>query len=149
MPAQSTVRELIEHNAALRPQAIYALTTEGSRQLSYAQLLSTCRNVVGLLDSFEVRPGDTISLVMPNGLQTVTLLLGAMYGGRCVNPVNLLSQPEQMRYVLSHSDCKLVLVAPDWEARVRQLVAGLERSIERERRAQIRIHRSPPNRWDC
>ena len=129
MPAQSTVRELIEHNAALRPQAIYALTTEGSRQLSYAQLLSTCRNVVGLLDSFEVRPGDTISLVMPNGLQTVTLLLGAMYGGRCVNPVNLLSQPEQMRYVLSHSDCKLVLVAPDWEARVRQLVAGLERSI--------------------
>lgn len=126
---QCTVRDLIDRNAALRPQAIYAVATEGSQQLSYAQLLSSCQNVVGLLNTLGVRPGDTISLVMPNGLQTVALLLGAMYGGRCVNPVNLLSQHEQMRYVLSHSDCKLVFVAPEWEAKVRELVAGLDRSV--------------------
>jgi long-chain acyl-CoA synthetase len=52
--------------------------------------------------------------VMPNGLQTIRLLLGAMHAGVCVNPVNLLSQPGQMRYVLEHSDCKLVFVAPAW-----------------------------------
>ena len=46
---------------------------------------------------------------MPNGLQTLRVLLGAMYGGLCVNPVNLLSQPEQMRYVLAHSDCRVVV----------------------------------------
>ena len=60
--------------------------------------------------------------MLPNGLGTVRLLLGAMYGGQCVNPVNLLSQPEQMAYVLDHSDCKLVFAAPDWEARVRELL---------------------------
>ena len=126
---QDTVRDLIEHNAAQRPQAIYALATEGSAHLSYGQLLSRCQDVASLLDACQVRSGDTISLVMPNGMQTVVILLGAMYGGRCVNPVNLLSQPEQMRYVLSHSDCKLVFVAPDWETRVRALLAGIERSI--------------------
>ena len=52
-----------------------------------------------------------------------------MYGGRCVNPVNLLAQPEQMRYVLAHSDCKLVVVSPDWEARVRELLAGVDRPV--------------------
>jgi hypothetical protein len=61
-----------------------------------------------------VPAGDTVSLVMPNGLMTLRLLLGAMHGGCCVNPVNLLSQPEQMRYVLEHSDCKLVFAAPEW-----------------------------------
>ncbi len=130
--AQTTVRELIEHNAALRPDAPYALAVEGPsppKQLGYAQLLANCRRVVELLDSLDVRAGDTVSLVMPNGLQTVTLLLGAMYGGRCVSPVNLLSQPEQMRYVLAHSDCKLVFAAPEWEARVRELIAGIERPI--------------------
>ena len=60
------------------------------------------------------RPGDTVSLVMPNGLGTLQLLLGAMHGGCCVNPVNLLSQPEQMRYVLEHSDCTLVLASAEW-----------------------------------
>jgi long-chain acyl-CoA synthetase len=46
-----------------------------------------------------------------------------------VNPVNLLSQPAQMRYVLEHSDCKLVFAAPDWEERVRGIVAGLGREV--------------------
>ena len=46
-------------------------------------------------------PGDTVSLVMPNGLGTLQLLLGAMHGGFVVNPVNLLSQAEQMRSCLA------------------------------------------------
>ena len=56
---------------------------------------------------------------MPNGLQTLRLLLGCMHAGYCVNPVNLLAQPEQMRYVLEHSDCRLVLASPEWAERVR------------------------------
>jgi acyl-CoA synthetase (AMP-forming)/AMP-acid ligase II len=34
-----------------------------------------------------------------------------------------------MRYVLGHSDCSLVCVAPEWEARVRALLAGLGRPV--------------------
>ena len=34
-----------------------------------------------------------------------------------------------MRYVLAHSDCKLVFVAPDWEARVRELLATIDRPV--------------------
>ena len=72
-------------------------------------------------------PGDTVSLVMPNGLQTLRLLLGAMHAGCCVNPVNLLSQAEQMRYVLDHSDCRLVVTTPEW-ARARARRAGVRSS---------------------
>ncbi|HZV92360.1 MAG TPA: AMP-binding protein, partial [Caldimonas sp.] len=73
--------------------------------------------------------GETVSFVMPNGLQTLRLLLGALHAGRCVNPVNLLAQPEQMRYVLDHSDCRLVVVAPEWVERVRAALAGIDRDI--------------------
>jgi long-chain acyl-CoA synthetase len=34
-----------------------------------------------------------------------------------------------MRYVLGHSDCKLVFVAPDWEAAVRAHLASLDRPV--------------------
>jgi len=67
--------------------------------------------------------------VMPNGLATLRILLGAMAGGYCVNPVNLLSQPEQMRYVLDHSDCALVFASPEWAEKVRDLVRDLPRPI--------------------
>ena len=70
-----------------------------------------------------LQPGDHVSLVLGNGIQTVRLLLGAMYGGYCVHPVNLLSQPEQMRYVIEHADARVVFAAPDWVERVRNLTA--------------------------
>jgi len=125
----TTIRALIERQAAARPDAVYALATDSAERLTFGALAAHCRQVAGLLEAHAVRPGDTVSLVMPNGLQTICLLLGAMHAGCCVNPVNLLSQPEQMRYVLGHSDCRLVFVAPDWEGRVRGLIAGIGRDV--------------------
>lgn len=118
------VRQLIARQASLRPDALYAMDHEGRQQLSFGELAGRSRQVAALLLAQGSVPGDTVSLVMPNGLATLQWLLGAMQGGWCVNPVNLLSQPEQMRYVLEHSDCKLVIVSPDWEERVRALLKG-------------------------
>ncbi len=123
-----TVRELIDRQLAARPDAIYAIGTGGG-MLSYRQLGRCCEAVAARLASWGVAPGATVSLVMPNGLGTLGLLLGALYGGRCVNPINLLSQPEQMRYVLEHADADVVLVCAEWEERVRAMVASLARPM--------------------
>ncbi len=125
-----TIRELIAQQAAARPDAVYALSTETAACITFAELEAGCRRLGALLRRHGLGPGDTVSLVMPNGLQTLRILLGAMAQGLIVNPVNLLSQAEQMRYVLGHSDCKLVFVSPDWEAPVRALLAGLDRQID-------------------
>jgi acyl-CoA synthetase (AMP-forming)/AMP-acid ligase II len=124
-----TLRELIAQQAAVRPDAVYALSTEGGPSLSFAELDAGSRRIGALLHRHGLGPGDTVSLVMPNGLQTLRILLGAMSQGLIVNPVNLLSQAEQMRYVLGHSDCRLVFAAPEWEAPVRALLAGLDREV--------------------
>jgi long-chain acyl-CoA synthetase len=119
------VLELIQRQAALQPQAVYALSTESGVQLLYGELEAGCARTGAWLARHGVAAGETVSLVMPNGLMTLRLLLGAMASGRCVNPVNLLSQPEVMRYVFEHSDCKLIVAAPEWAERVRALAAGL------------------------
>ena len=116
-----TVRELIECQAAARPDAVYALATESAQQIRFAALQAGCARVAALLRAQGCAPGDTVSFVMPNGLGTLQLLLGALHGGWCVNPVNLLSQAEQMRYVLEHSDCKLILASGEWVGKVQAL----------------------------
>jgi long-chain acyl-CoA synthetase len=126
---RSTVRALIEQQASLRPEATYAVDCDGGQSLSYDTLAQRCRQVATLLLAQGSVPGETVSLVMPNGLATLQWLLGAMQGGWCVNPVNLLSQPDQMRYVLAHSDCRLVIVSPEWEAPVRALLRDIPRDI--------------------
>jgi long-chain acyl-CoA synthetase len=127
--AAATVFELIERGAAARPEAVYAVAVDESQAMTYGALRDACAELGDSLAETGLVPGATISLVMPNGLQTLRLLLGFMHAGFCVNPVNLLSQPEQMRYVLEHSDCRLVVVAPEWAERVRVALAGLGRDV--------------------
>ena len=121
----NTVRALVDAQADARPDATYFIATETGRTLTYVELRESCRRVAAYLARHGLQPGTHVSLVMPNGLATLRILLGAMYGGYCVNPVNLLSGPEPMRYVLEHSDCALVFTAPEWTAKVRELVAAI------------------------
>ncbi len=133
--APCTVRAMLDAQAALRPRAVYALAVpsdaaEGAHaQLSFGDLARSCHQVAAFLFGQGLQLGDTVSLVMPNGLNTLRLLLGALHGGWCVNPVNLLSSATQMAYVLEHSDCKLVIASPDWAERVRAVLATLQRPI--------------------
>jgi acyl-CoA synthetase (AMP-forming)/AMP-acid ligase II len=129
MAAQS-VRALIEAQATARPAATYLIATETGRTLTFAQVHASCARVGAWLAAHGVAPGAHVSLVMPNGLATIRILLGAMASGYCVNPVNLLSQPEQMRYVLDHSDCALVFASPDWAPKVRELVRDFARAVK-------------------
>ena len=118
---RDSVHELIEAAARQWPDAVYAVATEHASQLTFSQLQQHCRRVAALLAAQGLAPGSTVALVMPNGLGTLQLLLGAMHAGYAVNPVNLLSQPAQMRYVLAHCDASLVLAATDWADKVRAL----------------------------
>ena len=124
-----TIAALVEAQSHARPGAPYFVGADSGRTLSFGELDASCRRVAALIER-AAGPRAHVSLVMPNGVATVRLLLGAMAGGHCVNPVNLLSQPEQMRYVIEHSDATLVFAAPDWADRVRKLLAGMERPVQ-------------------
>jgi long-chain acyl-CoA synthetase len=121
---------LINQQAALRPQAVYALNADGGPGLDYASLQSGCAGIAQVFAGLGLSPGDTVSVIMPNGLNTLRILLGGMWSGHRVNPVNLLAQPEQMRYVLEHSDCKLVIASPEWADKVQAMLETIERPIQ-------------------
>ena len=128
-PPPATVTALVDAQAAQRPEATYFIATETGRSLTFGALHASCRRIAAYLERQGLDPGAHVSLVMPNGLATLRILLGAMYGGYCVNPVNLLSSPEQMRYVLEHSDCALVFASPDWSEKVRGMAAAIDRPV--------------------
>ncbi|MCD6734431.1 MAG: AMP-binding protein [Burkholderiaceae bacterium] len=119
-----TVTALVDARAADRGDATYLVATETGRTLGFAELQASCRRIGTLLGRHGVDTGANVAVVMPNGIATVRLLLGAMYCGRAVVPVNLLSQAEQMRYVIGHAGCRLVFASPEWATRLREILAG-------------------------
>jgi len=125
-----TVRQLIDARAINDPDAAYFIAPHTGQSLTFEQLRESCVAMSMMLAARGAQPGDHVSFVLGNGMQTVRMLLGAMYGGYCVHPVNLLSQPEQMRYVLEHADSKIVFTAPDWLARVQDVAATIARPMD-------------------
>ncbi|MDP2810142.1 MAG: AMP-binding protein [Rhodocyclaceae bacterium] len=122
-----TIRAQLDHQAAQRPAATYLIAPETGLAMSFLGLQSASRRLSGYLQGQGILPGAKVALLMHNGYQTCRLFIGAMYGGYCVTPLNLLAQPAQLAYVLEHSDTEIVFVAPDQAERLRQACTNLAR----------------------
>lgn len=122
-----TIRAHVDHQADLRPDASYLIAPETGFVLSFGELRAASQRLASWLDAQGIHPGAKVALLMPNGYQTCRLFIGAMYGGYCITPLNLLAQPAQLSYVLEHSDAEIVFVAPDQVERLQQAASGLAR----------------------
>ncbi|SAK82054.1 long-chain-fatty-acid--CoA ligase [Caballeronia hypogeia] len=109
----STLRALIDARAAFTPDQPFVLSATQDDTLSFGALCDDCRALEARFEAAGLLPGDVVSVFMGNGIQTARLLLAAMYSGLVANPLNLLCQPSQVRYIVEHSDTRAIFVADD------------------------------------
>ncbi|PMS38387.1 long-chain acyl-CoA synthetase [Trinickia symbiotica] len=120
MSAATTVRALIDARAIQYPNKPFLLAApdEGDdgraggapadTAMTFAALRERCQTLEARFRLAGLRPGDVVTVFMGNGVQTATLLLGAMYSGLIAHPLNLLCQPSQLRYIVEHSDTRMI-----------------------------------------
>lgn len=135
MSTPATLRALIDERAAQYPDQPFLLaaldddeTVAPERRatvLTFGALRDDCRLLETRFRVAGLRPGDVISVFMGNGIQTARLLLAAMYSGLVANPLNLLCQPSQVRYIVGHSDTRMIFAARDTYATIETALAGL------------------------
>jgi long-chain acyl-CoA synthetase len=132
MPFAVSVRAMLQGQARQAPLAPYLIAAETGRQLSFFQMEQRSRSLAHWLWRQGLRPGDRIAVFLPNGLQSVRLLLGIMAAGYVLTPLNLLSTPEQLHYVLEHADCKLLFSCDQQHAALQAALTRLKRPIRLE-----------------
>lgn len=128
MSALTTLRALIDARALQYPDKPFLLpapeagdgsgdgstrATPASMAVTFGTLRERCRTLESRFRHAGLQPGDVVSVYMGNGIQTATLLLGAMYSGLIVHPLNLLCQPSQLRYIVEHSDTRMIFVCDE------------------------------------
>ncbi|MEW6332837.1 MAG: AMP-binding protein [Thermodesulfobacteriota bacterium] len=124
-----TIRQIIDMQAAERPDAPFMIAPEAGRDLTFGRLREDSVRFAKALIRRGFRKGDKISFMLSNGYQTVTIFLGAMYGGFVISPLNLQAQPSQLEYVADHSDTKGVFFTEDQRERVEAAVGRLRRPL--------------------
>ncbi|MDO8523339.1 MAG: class I adenylate-forming enzyme family protein [bacterium] len=88
---------------------ICLVDTDTCRAFSYADMEEETALAAGLLRSFYINPGDTISLLLENGLHFFMPWIGAMRIGAKVHPINCLYTPEQVLYAVALCETKLLV----------------------------------------
>jgi long-chain acyl-CoA synthetase len=139
MTTPATLRALIDERAAQYPDTPFLLTpcADGtnatSAALTFGELRDACRVLEMRFRDAGLDHGDVVSVFMGNGIQTATLLLAAMYSGLVANPLNLLCQPSQVRYIVEHSDTRAIFVAPESRDAIESAIQALRtEGLERE-----------------
>ncbi|MGH8779794.1 AMP-binding protein [Paraburkholderia sp.] len=135
MTAPATMHALIDERAAQyadKPFLLAALDDDQSpfdgrraTAMTFRELRDDCRMLESGFREAGLRRGDVVSVFMGNGIQTARLLLAAMYSGLVANPLNLLCQPSQMRYIVEHSDTRMIFVGRDTRDAIETVIADL------------------------
>ena len=105
-----TIRQLIDQYAKAHPEKAFAVFPDSGIELTWLELQKTCVQLHAYLESLGAKPGDRIGMLTANGQSALELFLGCMYGGFTIATFNPVAGEAALRYVLDHSEVKMVFV---------------------------------------
>ena len=118
---------------------------EPSRAWTYGELTDHVQRFAGALKGLEVRAGDRVAILMPDGLEAVCAILGAVWMGAVAVPLSELARPNDVRALIRDAGAIVAVVHASLEpvvdevraemASLREVVVvgrprGAERSFE-------------------
>ena len=124
-----TIRDYVDRRAAEQPDATWLIAPETGATMTFAQLQRNSQDLTRFLTGAGLKKGDKVALMLHNSYHTARLLIGVMYGGFMVAPLNLLAQPSQLTYVLQHSDTRIIFTSEEFAGRLEAALEGLDHSI--------------------
>ena len=98
---------------------------DGSRQRTWGELLDRSQRFASLLrHEMGLAPGDHVSLLMGNRVEIIELLLGAVFAGQWVTPINWHLAQDEIAYVIENSKSRLILTDADYVGVAKKLTTG-------------------------
>lgn len=125
-----TIRYFVDKHAQEQPNQTFLVAPEPNLVQTYAQLKEDAVQFAEFLYSKDLRKGDKVSYMMENSFQSVNIIIGAMYAGMVVAPINLQAQADVLKHVLEHSDTKLVFTTETQKPLLDKALAGVNNEIE-------------------
>jgi amino acid adenylation domain-containing protein len=123
----ATVRHLIDRGALAQPHALFLVSPESGETLTYEASRRTARQVAGGLLQGGARPGDTVCVLAENGLTSLQVLLGAMYGGFVPVPINVGGGAVEVAYTVDHCDAEVVVVEETYRPLIEEVRGAVTR----------------------
>jgi long-chain acyl-CoA synthetase len=120
-----TLRELLESRVAAAPEKYFLLSEADDRQFTFAEFDRVVNRTAQLLKAHGIGKGDVVSLLMPNSAEYIISYFACWKLGAIAGPVNSLLKAQEIAFVISDSETKLLLVHPDFLPAIDSILGGL------------------------
>jgi amino acid adenylation domain-containing protein len=127
--AIGTIRELIDQMAMTRGEQVFLISPETGKTLTFAGLRDQTKAISTLLRGTGLERGGKVAFLLDNGLFTVQLFLGTMYGGFVSVPLNVRVGVTQLVYTLDHCDAEVLFVEDQYAALAKEVLATVSRPV--------------------
>ncbi|GAA0193846.1 ATP-dependent acyl-CoA ligase [Cytobacillus oceanisediminis] len=108
----ASINEMLDHRATHDADRPFVRDRDGASR-TYAETHLAVRRLAGALAGRGVRAGDTVLIMLPNGLAIVDTWLACAALGAVEVPVNVHLRGDFLRHVLEDSSARLLVVAAD------------------------------------
>lgn len=95
----------------------------GDTRRSWAQVQARCRAVASSLRARGIKPGDTVSVLLPNIPEMFELHYAVAMSGGVLNTINTRLEAETIAYIFDHADSRLVIADSTLASVVREAFA--------------------------
>jgi long-chain acyl-CoA synthetase len=112
--ALQSLGQLLRQRAAQVPNKHFLFSETDGRKFSYAEFESAVDRVSCMLAVRGVRKGDVVSLLMPNSAEYIIAYFACWKLGAIAGPINSLLKAQEIAFVISDSEAKVLLVHSDF-----------------------------------
>ena len=101
---------LLQARVAEAPDKVFLFSEADARVFTYLQFAAAVARTAALLSEIGIRKGDVVSLLLPNCAEYVIAYFACWKLGALAGPVNSLLKSQEITYVISNSEAKVLLV---------------------------------------
>src|SRR5688500_14783278 len=105
-----SIPELMAQRASATPDKVFLFSEADGRKFTYREFEAAVGRTAGLLTAKGIGKGDVVSLLLPNSVEYVIAYFACWQLGALAGPVNGLLKSQEIEYVVSNSEAKLILV---------------------------------------
>lgn len=128
-----SIPELLQQRAGAAPEKVFLLSEADKRQFTYREFEQAVARAAGMLAAHGIGKGDVVSLLLPNSVEYVIAYFACWQLGALAGPVNGHLKQQEIEYVVSNSESKLMLVNSEFLPKVEEIpVARVVFDDERE-----------------
>ncbi|MFX1571546.1 MAG: class I adenylate-forming enzyme family protein [Promethearchaeota archaeon] len=117
------LKELVETQAETYKDKTFLYWED--KTVSYSQLNELTNKVANFLYELGIRKGDKVSVYLPNMPEYVYLYLGIPKIGAITGPVNALFKTREVKFVVGHSEAKVLITIPNFMDLVNEIKSDL------------------------